>query len=257
VLAVSADGERLVLATPLRLHDLATGTERELRVDRRVMAAGFSEDGSRLAVATWGSLHVFGGMTGQLVTRFGEHADEEGDLYAGVTLSADGARLVTSSLGGGRAHVWDVGTGEAIRPVPRDLLGVSPDGADVVAHGFRGVAADLSAGLELGLGAHAGALTIVVAPDRTAMLAVQADPYGTAGGSRRHEYALPACQPLLVDPQECIAATFSPDATRILAARPDGTIDESPSRAAADVLARARRFVFRELSPEDLAAFDL
>ena len=153
--------------------------------------------------------------------------------------------------------MWDVATGEAIRPVPRDLLGISPDGADVVAHGFRDVASDLSASVELGLGTHAGALTIVVAPDRSAMVALQADPYGTAGGSRRHEYTLPECQPLLVDPQECVAATFSPDANRILAARPDGTIDESPPRATAEVLARARRFVFRELSPQDLAAFDL
>ena len=161
VLAVTADGERLLLEGPLRLHSVTSQTARPLAVERRVVAAGFSEDGNRLAVATWGSLSVFDVGTGQLVTRFGEHDDEEGDLYQGIALNRDGTRLVTSSLGGGRAHVWDVDTGEVLGPVPRDLLDTSPDGADVIARGFRAIAADLSAGVEIRLGAPPGDVTMI------------------------------------------------------------------------------------------------
>ena len=200
------------------------------------MAAGFSEDGNRLAVATWGSLSVFDVGTGQLVTRFGEHDDEEGDLYQGIALNRDGTRLVTSSLGGGRAHVWDVDTGEVLGSVPRDLLDTSPDGADVIARGFRAIAADLSAGVEIRLGAPPGDVTMILSPDRTAMAAVRADFHGSAAGRRLYEYSLPDCHPLYVDARECAAATFSPDAVYLLTARPDGTIDVSASRDAADVL---------------------
>ena len=179
VLAVTADGEHLLLDAPLRLHSVTWQAARPLAIERRVVAAGFSEDGSRLAVATWGSLSVFDVGTGRLVTRFGEHDDEEGDLYQGIALNRDGTRLVTSSLGGGRAHVWEVDTGEALGPVPRDLLDTSPDGADVIARGFRDIAADLSAGVEIRLGAPPDDVTMVVAPDRTAMAAVRS--YGSTG----------------------------------------------------------------------------
>ncbi len=257
VLVVTADGEHLLLDVPLRLRSVTSQAGCPLAVERRVVAAGFSEDGSRFAVATWGSLSVFDVGTGWLVTRFGEHDDEEGDLYQGIALDRDGTRLVTSSPGGGRAHVWDVDTGEALGPVPRDLPDTSPDGADVIARGFRDIVTDLSAGVEIRLGAPPGDVTMVVAPNGTAMAAVRADSYGSASGGLLHEYSLPDFHPLGVDARECVAATFSPDALHLLTARPDGTIDLSASRDPADVLTRTRRHVFRELGPDDRASFDL
>ena len=173
VLAVTADGEHLLLDAPLRLHSVTWQAARPLAIERRVVAAGFSEDGSRLAVATWGSLSVFDVGTGRLVTRFGEHDDEEGDLYQGIALNRDGTRLVTSSLGGGRAHVWEVDTGEALGPVPRDLLGHLAGWRRRHRPWFPRHRGDLSAGVEIRLGAPPDDVTMVVAPDRTAMAAVR------------------------------------------------------------------------------------
>jgi hypothetical protein len=154
---------------------------------------------------------------------------------------------VTASLGGGRANVWDVATGDALAPVP-PALDRSPDGADVVARGFRAIAAELSAGVECQVQANPRTVLVHVAPDRTALIALEAE--GLA-----REYTLPDGHPLFADTAPCVCATFSPDARHVLLARADGSIEVSPSRATEDVVARARRHVFRPLTREDRASF--
>jgi hypothetical protein len=52
-----------------------------------------------------------------------------------------------------------------------------------------------------------------------------------------------------------LAATFSPDSRHLLIARPDGSIEMTPSCAPDDVLAQARAHVFRDLPDADHAAF--
>ncbi len=255
--AVSRDGAHVLLDEPLRIHIPATGSERSLPpMGIGVRAAGFSQDGQRLAVASWGSLSIFDVQTGRLVTRFGEHSDEEGDVYEGVGLSYNGTHLVTASLGGGRAHVWDIATGEPIRPVPGMLFGLSPDGADVVDRGFRETAADLSAGVEFRLRAHPDVVAIV-APDRRTLLAIRPDAASGLDIGRAEEYTLPEGHPLFLDTEPCVAAAFSPDSRQLMFARADGTIEISPLRTAADVLTRARNHVFRPLTDADRASFAL
>ena len=251
VLAVSRDAAFLLVDDPPRLHDTESGAMRALE-SPRVRAAGFSEDGRFVAIAGWGSLSVFAVDTGQLLTRFGEHGDEEGDLYTGVGLSRDGARLVTASLGGGRAHVWDVGTGEALRPFP-NVLELSPDGGDAVTPGFRAIATEVSAGVECLLQAWPQHVLVHVAPDRSALLQVHAQ----SGSGIARELTLPDGHQLFVDTVSCVTATFSPDCRHVLFARADGTIELSPSRAKEDVIARARRHAIRPLSPKDRASFAL
>jgi WD40 repeat protein len=255
--AVSRDGGYVLLGEPLRIHAPATGSERPLpAVGTKVRAAGFSEDGQRLAVASWGSLSIFDVPTGSLVTHFGEHSDEEGDVYEGVGLNHNGTYLMTASLGGGRARVWDIATGQPIRPVPGMLFGQSPDGADVVDRGFREIAADLPAGVEFRFRARGGVVA-TVAPDRLTLLAIRPESGSGPDIGRAEEYTIPEGHPLFLDTEPCVAATFSPDSQQVMLARADGTIVVSPLRTAADVLTRARSHVFRPLKDEDRASFAL
>jgi hypothetical protein len=255
--AVSRDGGYVLLGEPLRIHAAATGSERPLpAMGINVQAAGFSQDGQRLAVASWGSLSIFDVHTGRLVTRFGEHSDEEGDVYEGIGLNHNGTHLVTGSLGGGRAHVWDIATGQPIRPVPGMLFGLSPDGADVVDRGFREIAADLSAGIEFRVRAPRDVVA-TVAPDRRTLLAIRPEPGSGSEIGRAEEYTLPEGHPLFLDTEPSVAATFSPDSQQLMFARADGTIEISPLRTAADVLTRARSHVFRPLKDQDRASFAL
>jgi hypothetical protein len=142
---------------------------------------------------------VFAVGTGELVARFGEHDDEEGDRYTGVGISRDGTLLVTSSLGGARVHVWHVATRTAVRPVP-PVLDLSPDGADVVTKGFREVAADLSAGVEIRLHAYPEAVLVSVAPDHNALLTIRAADFSSEDAGRAEEYTLPEGHLLFVEP---------------------------------------------------------
>jgi WD domain, G-beta repeat len=221
-----------------------------------VRAASFSEDGRFLAIAGGGSLSVFSVDTGDLLTRFGEHSDEEGDTYTGIGLSRDGARLVTASLGGRRAHVWDIGTREPVGPIP-PVLDQSPDGGDVVTRGFRAIAAELSAGVEFRLQADPHPVLVHVAPDHRALLAIH-PPWGKSHGAEvSQEFTLPDGHHLFVDPVPCVRATFSPDSRHVLSARADGSIDVSPARATDDVVERARQHVFRPLGADDRRTFAL
>jgi hypothetical protein len=83
-----------------------------------------------------------------------------------------------------------------------------------------------------------------VAPDRRTLLAIPLGGSGPGTGLVM-EYTLPEGHPLFVDTTPCVAATFSADAMHLLFARADGTIEVSPQRAAAHVLERARRHVYR------------
>ncbi len=254
--AVSADGMYALIDDPLRIHEFASGSSQQLAAGR-VRTAGFSEDGRRLAVAGWGSLTVFDVTTAQLVARFGEHDDEEGDTYTGVALSRDGTRLVSTSLGGGRSHIWDITTGQALRAVPAGLLDLSPDGADVVTRDFRDIAADLSAGVDVRLRAYGTDISLMVAPDRQTILMIRPDLGLGRGIGRVEEYTLPEGHPMFTDTGQSTAAAFSHDARHLLLARPDGRILMSALRDATDVLTRARSHVFRAITREDRASYAL
>lgn len=257
VIAVSGDGSQLLLDHPLRLHDLASGSER-VADDRvaDVRCGAFAEDGRSFAVATGTALSVFDVPSGRLINRFGRHHDKEGDVYSGVAFNHDGTRLMTASVGGGRAHVWDIATGRQRQPMPPSsaFIDVSPDGAPVVTRAFRDSVADLAAGVEVLLYTDA---TLLAAPDRQSLLVIRVPPDRSPEDDRIvEEYSLADGHPLYQATQPCRAGAFSPDAARLALAH-EGTVVVTPSRTAADVLTRARRHVFRPLTLQDRKSYAL
>jgi dipeptidyl aminopeptidase/acylaminoacyl peptidase len=82
-------------------------------------------------------------------------------------------------------------------------------------------------------------------------------PDGSPEGDRIvEEYSLADGHPLYQATEPCRAGAFSPDATRLALAH-EGTVVVTPSQIAADVLTRARRHVFRPLTPEDRRSYAL
>jgi WD40 repeat protein len=195
--------------------------------------------------------------TGTQVARFGIHDDEDGDLYTGVALTRDGGKLVSASLGGTRAHLWDIETGTALQPMPRGLVDLSPDGAEVVTHELRDLLAELSTGVELRIGPQYEDATVMLAPDRRSIAVIRLASNGRPGVRSSEEYNIPEGHPLFTDPEPCTAVAFSADSNHLLLARPDGTIVQTAPRLAEAVIARARQFVFRSATPAERGSFSL
>jgi WD40 repeat protein len=255
VLAVSADGARLVLDDPLRVHDRVRGTSVVLSVPG-VRSAGFSGDGRSIALARRTGLSVVTADDGELVSVLGRHGDEEGDVYTTVGLNDDGTRVLSTSIEGARSAVWDLATGEVVDRIQHTLFEDSPDGAPVVARDFRWAAVELPTAMEFRISERLGVddpdaqVVLVVDPRRTALVACRPN-------APVSEYGLPDGHPLFVGTERATAAAFSPDGAQVLWTRTDGTVVVSPSRDAEDVLRRARAHALRPLSPEDRASFDL
>jgi hypothetical protein len=145
--------------------------------------------------------------------------------------------------------VWDLATRIPLAPLPPSIVDVSPDGAGTVVRGLREIAADVSAGVELHLGSSSDA-AFVLAPDRRSIVVL-------GGLGSAEEYSVPEGHLLFSDTAVCTAATFTFDSNHLILPRPDGAVVESPARHRDEVLARARRFVFRTATNEERGAFAL
>ena len=81
LLALSPDHRLTCVGSPPRLLDVGSNTEQALPWGFAV-AAGFSGDGRRLAVASRLEIGVIDTATCQLITTIGRHTDEEGSTYS-------------------------------------------------------------------------------------------------------------------------------------------------------------------------------
>ena len=110
-------------------------------------SVAFSPDSKTLAVADFG-VHLFDTATGKLKRRLGEepkgdtaarHPDLEMTACRAVAFSPDGKLLATGASRWNKQGLWNVATGEYLRPLllpkkePIDDLAFSPDGTILAA----------------------------------------------------------------------------------------------------------------------------
>ena len=159
--------------------------------------------------------------------------------------------MVSMSVPGEASHLVDVATGTVVRNLPTDVLDRSPDSLAIVGPELHEVMATLPAGVEV---RGASGLVMIVAPDRATLLVqgLHKNDYGTWA-----EFTLPEGRPTVVHPERWTAATFSPDGRVLLCVDDEGQVSSSPSRSPADVIARARLAVHRELRDAERTAVGL
>jgi hypothetical protein len=247
LLASDPSGKLRCGGRPLKLFDSGSGIASPLAWSFAV-AASFSADGRRLALASRTALAIIDVASGTLLKELGCHGDEEGDTYSSVSLNHDGTKLACGSLGGGRAHLWTVNTGERGMQLNARSVGFSPDGNSIAAsHSGAAFVIDPSNGSRIELGGCA-AQSFSFAPDGSGLIAVGAD-----GAT---EYSLRDRNVAAQYPGPIGAVAFSTDSRHALI-RTGGRIMRYPDRTADAVLARARRAVYRELSDEERLQFAL
>ncbi|MBV9879782.1 MAG: hypothetical protein JO180_04760, partial [Gemmatirosa sp.] len=250
-IALSPDGRTACIGgSEPCLGDLETNVKTPLRWGF-VLAAGFSGDGRRLALASRLELAVLDVATGAVIATLGRHSDEEGDTYTSVALDADGGRLVSGSLGGGRSHVWDVATGTRLWNSRGRQVAMTPDGSLVAAslHGRTAVRVANSRPTDPPLtmldvdGEHlaidpAGTRVVVFGLHETVECSL---PDGTVAGRY---------------PPHLIKLGFSPDGRHVFGHQGLEFL-RWPDRDPDAVIARARRAVYRTLTPDEAARFGL
>jgi len=247
LLAGDPGGRFRCAGQPPSLIEEASGTQRRLSWGFAV-AASFSGDGRRLALATYTDLAVIDTETMALVAEFGHHNDPEGDTYTSVALNQDGTVLASGSLGGGRSCLWTVATGQPGMRIGGRWVAFSPDGNSVATSAmFASFVLDLKTGYKLQLG-QPTAYCFAFSPDGSALVAAQKD-----GGV---EYSLPDANAAAHYPGPIEAIAFTSDGRHVLT-RANGQILRWPDRTPQAVISRARAVVFRQLTGEERARFEL
>ncbi len=247
LLAGGPGGRIRCSGSPLRLLDTVSGVERLLPWGS-AMAASFSGDGRRLALASRTRLAIFDVSTAGLVTEFGRHSDEEGDVYSSVSLNHDGTALASGSLGGGRSKLWTVETGQAGIHIGARSVAFSADGNFIgAATSFACFVFNPRTGERIELG-NTAASSFVFAPDRSAVVAVEEN-----GAT---EFSLPDANVAAHYPGPIEAIAFTLDSHHVLT-RIDGRIQRWPDRTPEAVITRARAAVFRKLNEEERSRFEL
>jgi WD40 repeat protein len=245
LLALGADGRvRCVGRTP-RLIDEGSNTEQPLPWGFAV-AAGFSGDGRRLALASRLEIAVIDTATNQLIARMGRHTDEEGDTYSSVALNHDGTVLASGSLGGGRSYTWDVASGRPLRHLNGKSVGISSDGSLLAVSNTSELNVHLEDGTILKVGTQP-ASSFGFAATNSALLAV----HGTAV-----EYSLPDASLAAEYPAELDAIGFSADGRHVLGRAGDHIV-RWPDRSDEAVIARARKAVYRSLTEAERDDYEL
>lgn len=139
-LRFAPDGQRVIVGLAQRpaILDLTTGAILPLAdVAGPVLAADFSPDGARVAVAGAGGAGVWDAQTGQRLRAFQAH--REGAAVQAIAFSPDGAR-VASGDEDNLAFVWDAETGAVQFSLPGlrgavQALAFSPDGSRIAVGG--------------------------------------------------------------------------------------------------------------------------
>jgi len=247
VLALSPDGRCRCLGPMPRVVEEGSPAERSLPSGFAV-AAGFSGDGRLLALASRLEISIVALSTNKIVATVGSHGDEEGDTYSSVALNRDGMQLITGSLGGGRSHLWDVATGRRLRPLGGRWVGMSPDGSHFAVATSSSLEVHLPDGteLEIGIGKQP-ASSFGFDPHNASLLAVRSD---------LTEFSLPDGHDAVHYASEFDALAFSPDGSYLLGRTPGGIV-RWPDRSSDAVIARARKAVFRSLTPAERDNFEL
>jgi WD40 repeat protein len=181
----------------------------------------FSSDGSRLAIARPGdSVQLWDVTSGRALGRI---AGPKGTM-ALVSVSPDGNRLATATLGGLAARVWDVASGSLVAAVPGriSVLDFGPDGRVFAAGGADGVIHLWTAGRGTSTlaGTAAGVTQFAFSADGRRLLA------GAADGSVRL-WDVAGGQSLLTvkgDAKPVTALALSPDGARLASGAADGTV---------------------------------
>jgi hypothetical protein len=246
VLAVSVDGRWRCAGPRPHIVDVVEKTESTLPWPF-AMAAAFSFDRHRVALATRMEIGIFDVATHDVIATLGRHTDEEGDTYTSVALNQDGTLVATGSRGGGRAHVWDVASGRPIRQIDGTFVTLSADGRFVasstidgglIVHAIDGGALRLS-------GEHA--LRHLFDRANSAVLAVTA--------FKAVEYSLPVGSVAAEYPRDPELIGFSADGRHVLGS--GNRLLKWPDRSPEAVIARARKAVYRTLTDEERDRFGL
>jgi WD40 repeat protein len=255
LLALSPDGRLKCVNSPLRLVDVRSNTEHKLRSDFAV-AAAFSGDGRRLAVAGRTDIGFFDTVTHQPIFSICADVDEEGDTYSSVALNRDGSVMASGSVGGGLSGVYEVASKRYGRNINGRWVGISSDGslvasstaAELVVHFEDGTVAEVptkSESISI-LGAHSAAY-FGFDETNTALLAV---------GATVAEYSLPDGSLAAQYPAELEAIGFSADGRHVLGRTAAGIL-RWPDRSSDAVIARARKAVYRPLTDVERADYNL
>ncbi len=229
-LEYNRDGSRLVTSSTdrfARVWDTTTGRHvAELRHDELVLHATLAPDGRHLATVCWDrAARIWDLATGKLV---GSPLRQKGHFLWRARFSADGRRLLTTSLTGGDAQLWEPATGRLVGKLA-NLFGAraatfSPDGKRVLVAGNDGVARfwDAVTGQALPLTLrHSLPLTSAAfSPDGRRVVTA-----GSDGTARVWDAASGAAlSPPLPHTSEVEKAGFSPDGQRVLTVSADRTV---------------------------------
>ena len=191
----------------------------------RVLAVGWSPDGSRLATADdGGTVRIWNPNTGEPL----RHLTCYPSLMLAVAWSATGTRLAAVGTGG-TVRVWDPITGAAVTQLTGHPSGVqavawSPDGTHLATAGTDGTARvwdPITGAIHVNLTAHIGrVLALAWSPDGTQL--------ATAGGDGTARIWDPTTgeihRQLTAHPGWVLAVAWSPDGTHLATAGTDGTV---------------------------------
>jgi hypothetical protein len=242
-----------------------------------VQAAAFSANGRWLALAYRTALTVFDVSSASVARTFGDHDDEEGDIYCAVAISDDGRRVVSGSLAGGRSWLWDVASGERLNAVGGISVAIDEAGVHVLAADHRsvrairvgeavvemrlleGVAPVCAIPLLRGLGSDGAAPQITpTSPWMVGRGSLSISPDGrlaaVAGGWWTAVFDLPSGEPLMAWEAEATAVTFGADSrTMLVRSKTARVLLSIPSFE--EIVAQARRKATRRAEAGERAKF--